>query len=323
MVEVQLDLVRGRTDRLITGELQLLDQVLMRVLRHPATLISIQEHVVDVQGRSHQGLVVRSRHLGSGEGAAAAVQVGHSPEALVNRAQIKVDLHLVVLERDQRQSQTGVTAVPELERDVQGRLRQGAARGAHLGRRAAGARAIHLREGRVGDVGQLGSVTHHLVVATLVAAQGQLVPDMHPVTILAVNALAANLDLHLGDQLLAGEVQPAREHAVHAILPGYRSVRHRLVNLGQGNLQVRAVRKITITADRARNAPAEVGLAIERLLDRLHREVSVTTVGHLPEGDLRVTGQVHVLRAVSDELHKSTTHSYTIAKEKKSWEKPL
>jgi hypothetical protein len=43
----------------------------------------------------------------------------------------------------------------------------------------------------------------------------------------------------------------------------------------------------------------------------------VATVGHLPEGNLRVTGQVNVLRAVGDKLHKSTTHGYTIAKEKK------
>jgi hypothetical protein len=46
----------------------------------------------------------------------------------------------------------------------------------------------------------------------------------------------------------------------------------------------------------------------------------VATVGHLPESNLRVTSKVHVLSAVGNKLHKSTTHGYTIAKEKKNSE---
>jgi hypothetical protein len=34
----------------------------------------------------------------------------------------------------------------------------------------------------------------------------------------------------------------------------------------------------------------------------------VTTVHHLEEGDLGVTGQVDVLGAIGHELHKSSTH---------------
>jgi hypothetical protein len=49
VVEVKLDLVGRRTNRLITSELELSNQVLMGVLGHSAALISVQEHVINVQ----------------------------------------------------------------------------------------------------------------------------------------------------------------------------------------------------------------------------------------------------------------------------------
>jgi hypothetical protein len=58
VVEVKTDLVGRRTDRFITCELKLLNQVLMRVLCHSAALISIQENVINVKRSSYEGLVV-------------------------------------------------------------------------------------------------------------------------------------------------------------------------------------------------------------------------------------------------------------------------
>ena len=59
-----------------------------------------KEHVVHVKGRSNQGLVV-SDGGGLGDlGSTLAAKGGHGPEALVNGAEIKVDLHLVVLKSD-------------------------------------------------------------------------------------------------------------------------------------------------------------------------------------------------------------------------------
>jgi hypothetical protein len=49
VVEVKLNLIRRRTNRLITSELELLDEVLVRVLRHTTALISVKEHVVNVE----------------------------------------------------------------------------------------------------------------------------------------------------------------------------------------------------------------------------------------------------------------------------------
>ena len=309
MVEVQLDLVGRGTYRLITSELELLDEVLMRVLGHTAALISIQEDVVDVQRRGDQRLVVGVGHLST-----VSLKAGDSPQALINRAQIKVDLHLMVLKSDQGKRKTGVTAEPELERHVQSGLGQSVTRGTHLLGSRGGARTVNVGERWVDDVGQLGSVTHHLVVATLGSGgQSQLIPDMHPVTVLTIDTLSTDLYLYLRDELLTWEIQPAGKDLASLVL-------HVLVNLGQGYLQVGAVGQITITADSASHTATEVGLAVECLLNRLHSEVSVATVGHLPESNLRVTGQVYVLSTVSDKLHKSTSHGYTIAKEKKTTE---
>jgi hypothetical protein len=58
VVEVELDLVGGGTDRLVASELELRDEVLMGVLCESTTLIGVEEDVVNIEGSSNQGLVV-------------------------------------------------------------------------------------------------------------------------------------------------------------------------------------------------------------------------------------------------------------------------
>jgi hypothetical protein len=48
VVEVELNLVGRRTNRLITSELELLNEVLVRILSHTTALISVKENVVDI-----------------------------------------------------------------------------------------------------------------------------------------------------------------------------------------------------------------------------------------------------------------------------------
>jgi len=217
VVEVELDLVGGRTNRLVAGELELSNQVLVGVLGHSAAFISVQEHIVNVEGGSDQRLVVGN---GGGDGAAngvlvgrvegragAAVQGGNGPQALVNGADIKVDLDLVVLKGNQGEGKAGVGAKPELKRHVQGGLRKGVTGGTHLAGGQGVARGLNLRERGISDEGKLGGVTNHLEVsALLLRSHCELVPDVHPVTVLAVNALATNLNLNLGDELFTGEI---------------------------------------------------------------------------------------------------------------------
>ena len=203
VVEVELNLVGRRTDRLIASELELLDEVLVRVLGHAAALVGVKEDVVDVERGGNERLVVGLGNLG----ASGRVKAVDSPEALVNRAEVEVNLDLVVLEGDERKRKARVAAVPELERHVESGLREGVARGADLLGGIRVARAVNVGEARVGEVGKLGGIANHLVVTTLLLlGEGELVPDVHPVAVLAVNALATNLNLNGLDKLLSREI---------------------------------------------------------------------------------------------------------------------
>ena len=99
---------------------------------------------------------------------------------------------------------------------------------------------------------------------------------MEPVTIVLVDALAANLELDVGDKVLANPVEPAELAA--------RAVRRRVDNnLGERGLEVDTVDQIAVALDRARDLLAEVRRTVERILNRLHREVRVATVDNLED----------------------------------------
>jgi hypothetical protein len=244
VVKVELDLVRRRTNRLITSELELSNKVLVGVLGHSASLVSIQEDIVNIERSSNQRLIVGN---GSGNRASnsvlstrsrtsirigVAVQGGNSPQALINRADIKVDLDLVVLESNQRESQTRVGAEPELEGHVKGGLRKSVTGSTNLTGRQGVTRGLNIRERRISDEGKLGSVTNHLEVSTLLLrGHSELIPDVHPVTILAINSLTTNLNLNLSNELLAGVIQPTGIDT-GVLAGGVVSKTHKLVNLG-------------------------------------------------------------------------------------------
>ena len=94
MVEVELNLVGGGADRLVTRELELLDEVLVGVLGHLAALIRIKEYVVNVEGGSNKGLLVSHAY---GLGAGLLVKAANGPEALTNGAEINVDFDFMIL----------------------------------------------------------------------------------------------------------------------------------------------------------------------------------------------------------------------------------
>jgi len=232
VVEVQLDLVGGRTDGFITSELELFNEVLVGVLGHTAALISVQKHVVNVERGGNQGLVVGGGNTSGFSG--GAIHIANGPQALINGANVKVDLDFVVLKGNEGEGKTGVSAVPELKGHIEGGFREGIAGLAHLGGSRGRAGTVNSRERGVSDEGKLGGVTDHTVVTTLLfLGKGKLVPQVHPVTILTVNALTTNFNLNLGDHLLTREVKPAGPHTTGGITTG---VLHTLVDFGQSHL---------------------------------------------------------------------------------------
>jgi hypothetical protein len=277
VVEVELDLVTGRTDRLITSELELGNEVLVRVLSHSAALISVKEHVINVQRGSNKGLVVgnggRDRASNSVLTSRTSVRVGvavkggNSPETLINRTDIKVNLDFVVLKSNQRKGKTRVGTEPELKRNIKGCLRKSITRSTHLTRSKGVTRRLNIRERRISDEGELSGVTNHLEVSTLLLrGHCELVPDVHPVTILAINALTTNLNLNLGNKLLSREIQPTGIDT-SVLVRRVVSKTHELVNLRECNLEISAVSKITISGDHALHTATEIGLAVESLLN--------------------------------------------------------
>jgi hypothetical protein len=295
VVEVEPDLVGRRGDRLATGELEDLNEVLVGHLGELAALISIKEDVVNIERGSRESLGGNAiLHLG-----------GVRPAHVAELVELKVDAHLVVLEGDQGESKARVAAEPELKGDIESVLRSA------LGPGRSSVRAVSKRSSAVtlaggivfalDDVGKLGDVTNHLGVDSLLTGLlGKLIPDVEPVTIMLVNALSTDLKLNGLDEIVARPVQPA-ELSIRSIGSS------RKLNLGESGLEVDAVDKITGALDSAHNLLAEVSGTIEGVLNGLHGKVSVPAVHNLPKSDLGITSQINILSAVSNERHKSTT----------------
>jgi hypothetical protein len=214
-------------------------------------------------------------------------------EALLDGTKVDVNLHLVVLESNERKSQTRVVTEPELERNVKSRLRKSIARSANLVRRSSITWAINRGESRIRQESKLSGLANHLVVTTLlVRIHRELDPKLHPVSVLLVDALTSDLDLDGIDQLMAREIEPASIHT-----PARRTVI--LINLRKSYLEIRAVSKVSVSRNGAGYTATEITLSIESLLNRLHSKVSVAAVSDLPIGNLRVTSQINILSTIS------------------------
>ena len=302
VVEVQLELVGGGGDGLHARKLQGLNQVLVGHLGELAALVRVQVEVVHIQRRRHQVRVVHT----VADGVDVGLLGGDVPAQVAELVELQVHAHLVVLERNEGQRQTRVAAEPELERDVQRVLGRALA---HLVRRiglARRAEVVAVLAALHQQIRQLGHVAHHLRIAGLLARLlGELIPDVQPVAIVFVDALAANLNLHILDEVVADPVEPTELRA--------RAVRGRIQgHTGQGRLEIHTVDQVTVALDGASHLATEARRAVEGVLNGLHRIVGVAAIHHLEEGNLGITGQVHVLSAISHKLHQTTTRHFCL-----------
>ena len=172
-----------------------------------AALIRVEVDVVDVEGGGREVRVVNA--------VADRVEVARDlrrdvPAEVADVVELQVQAHLVVLERDQRERQARVAVEPELERDVERVLRRAVEHlrgGVRLAARAvivAALAALHEQ------VRQLRHVANHLGIAGLLARLlRELIPDVEPLAIVLVNALAADLELDALDKVVTDPVEPA------------------------------------------------------------------------------------------------------------------
>jgi len=278
VVEVELELVGSGRDRLLARELERLDEVLVGDLGELAALVRVEVDVVDVEGRCDKVLVenacldrvVVGRELGC-----------DVPAEVAEVVELEVDADLVVLEGDERERKARVAAEPELERDVE-RVLRGALD--ELIRRVGLARCapvVAVLTALDEEVRELGHVANHLGVAGLLTRLlRELIPDVEPVAIVLVDALATDLNLDVLDKVVANPVEPA-ELGTRAVLGLER-------NAGERGLEVHAVDQVAVALDRACNLATEPRRAVERVLDGLHREVRVPAVHNLEESDLGI-----------------------------------
>jgi hypothetical protein len=296
VVEVELELVGGRRDRLTTSELENIDQVLVGDLGELTTFIRIEVDVVDVERSSDQ--------VGGGDTIADDVHVavlGSSVEAEVaDVVEGQVDTNFVVLESNERESKTRVAAEPELEGDVESVFRGAVldfVGGVGFTRRAVIIAGFTTLDE---EVGELGNVTHHLGVTGLFTRfLGEFVPDVEPLTIVLIDTLTTDLEFNFADKIVANPVEPAELST--------RAVRGEELYLGESGLEIHTIDQVTITLNSYGDLLTKARRTIERIFNGFHSEVGVTTIYNLEESDLGVTSKVNILGAISDELHQTTT----------------
>merc|ERR1712166_43037 len=206
MIEIQFDFVGGRTDGFVTSELKLFNEVFVWILCHTSTFIGIKEDVINVEGRSNKGFLVRNgifnrRTIGKTRVTILSAlfgQVVDSEKDFIRRTELKVDTDFMVLKSNQRKSESWVTTEPELKWDVKSCFWKSITRSTDCGW------DINSRTGRINiskvgvrKVSKLGSLSNHFVVTTLLfSSQSKLVPDVHPVTVLTVNALTTDFNFN-------------------------------------------------------------------------------------------------------------------------------
>lgn len=110
VIKIQANLVIGACDGLGAGELELLDEILVRHLGEPATFIGIKVDILYPESGVHEGK------------GALRLSICVDPES-AELLEENVDLHFVVLESNKGKGETGVTAEPELEGNEEGILR--------------------------------------------------------------------------------------------------------------------------------------------------------------------------------------------------------
>jgi hypothetical protein len=150
-------------------------------------------------------------------------------------------------------------------------------------------------ENRTGRGGN--RVGRHLTVVRLLGVvQVQLRVQTPPLLVVLVDALTTDGEFNILDRTFG---DPARIKVGGTGLGAE----------GRGDeFDVHVADQITVAGNSDGHAAVVGRGAVDSLFDVFHREVRVSLVHSLEEGNLRVTRQVHVLGAIRHELHETTGH---------------
>ena len=255
VIERQIDAVVRRRDSLILVELGLFNEILVGVLGHTTALLRIKIDLIDVESR-------RRRRLGLGGNRRNLIEICSNELGVIPE---NVDLHLMVLERDEREGTTRVACKEKEERDVDSRRKTRATRGifsnATIGCRNC-LRSIVLAQ-----------ANHTVQLQRLGIVRRKRVPQVEKLTLLAIDDLSTDIELRLLNQV----VTQASFRIV--VLASRRKL----------NLNLRRIEEIRMTTHDRCLLRAPVRLAREVDTERLHRKVRVALEETLPESDLRIS----------------------------------
>ena len=104
---------------------------------------------------------------------------------------------------------------------------------------------------------------------------------MQPLAIVLIDTLTTDLEFNLADKIVTRPVEPAELST--------RTVRGEELYLRESGLEVHTVDQITVTLNSDSDLLTETRGTIERIFNRFHGKVRVTTVYNFEEGNLGVT----------------------------------
>lgn len=256
--------------------LNLLNEVLVTQLGVLASLTRLKVDVVNHDTGISEGEVAQVRGRGTGP-----------DKKLGSLLELELDSDLMVLQGDQRQSQTVVSAEPELERNVQDSLREQDLSGV-------------IEELLTAQGSKLRGVTDQLSVSALSGlVVGELPKDVEPDTEVLIDGHTTDLDLDLLEQSVSDTSDPS-----DLLGTGSEDIRSDGRNT---DTKSSLGSKITLTEHLNRVSTARSS-RVDRELDGLHSEVSVSSVDHLEVRNLRVARKIDILSTVCDEGNYTASH---------------
>lgn len=268
MVEVELELAAERAGARVSegfsGVLNLLDQVFVSDLSESSSLFGIEVYVVYHNRSTSEREVAHGR-----SGSSVPVK------KLGDRLEFNVESYFVVLKSDQGESQSSVSAEPELEGNVE----------SVLGENLSGV----ISGGNISESSHLSYITDELSVTSFLSTGvSELIPDVEEGSSLLVDLGSTDFDFNLFAESVSESSDPCDLVDTRQVTSQYSR---------DLDLECRVGCEITVSVY-SYSVSASRLCRVNSLLDSFAGEVSVSSIYDLEESDLRITSEVYILSAI-------------------------